>query len=220
MPRIARVVAVDYPHHITQRGNNRGKVFFAAQTRKSYLELLQEHARKYEVGILAYCLMTNHVHLLVRPHHEGTLAKMMHGLNFKYTQYINTRYERTGRLWEGRYYSCVVDEENYLWSVTRYLEENPCRAKMVSKAEEYLYSSARRHILGEPDDVLTEELFPEEKRNSYTRFIEESVSESEINQIRHATSRGKPLGQDSFVNKIGNLLKRDFIIKASGRPSK
>ena len=105
MPRVARAVAVDFPHHVIQRGNNRQKVFFAQETRARYLDLLKEYAAKWDVSILAYCLMTNHVHLLVRPGKEESFAKMMQGVSLSYTQYINRRYKRTGRLWESRFHS-------------------------------------------------------------------------------------------------------------------
>ena len=119
MPRIARAVAVDFPHHIIQRGNNRQKVFFAIETRKKYLKLIEEYADIWNASVLAYCLMTNHIHLLVKPHQEDSLSKMMQGVSQGYSKYINKRYKRTGRLWESRYYSCVVDEESYLWQVAR-----------------------------------------------------------------------------------------------------
>src|SRR3989339_882703 len=131
MPRIARAVAVDFPHHIIQRGNNRQKVFFAIETRKKYLELVKEYADIWGASVLAYCLMTNHIHLLIKPHQEDSLAKMMQGVSQGYAKYINRRYKRTGRLWESRYYSCVVDEESYLWQVARYIERNPKRAGLV-----------------------------------------------------------------------------------------
>jgi putative transposase len=220
MPRIARVVAVDYPHHIIQRGNNRQKVFFARDTRARYLSLLQDYTRRWDASILAYCLMTNHVHLLIKPHQPESLAKIMQGVTLCYTQYINKRYSRSGRLWESRYHSCVVDEEAYLWAVARYIEQNPVRAKIVPEPEEYAYSSAPGHIKGMPDEIISEELFIPNERDEYIKFLKAKVTEKEISQIRYTTKTGKPLGSKRFIEKVRKLLGRDFKIKLSAKAVK
>jgi len=131
MPRIAGVCAAGYPHHITQRGNNKEKVFFDDEDRRLYLDILQRYKNKYGIKILAYCLMGNHVHLLVVPGQERALARAMGGTNLVYTQYVNRKYNRSGRLWQSRFFSSVVEEEPYLWAVMRYMEQNPVRAKLV-----------------------------------------------------------------------------------------
>ena len=111
MPRLARSVALSYPHHVIQRGNNRENVFFEAEDRRVYSSLLCTYSAKWNSPILAYCLMTNHVHLLTRPLEEGSLAKMMQGVTLCYSQHVNRTYGRTGRLWECRYHSCIVELE-------------------------------------------------------------------------------------------------------------
>lgn len=103
MPRIGRAVAAGFPHHVIQRGNNRENVFFDARDRKQYLLLLKKYSVKWELPIMAYCFMSNHVHILTKPKSEESLYKMMQGLTLCYTQYINRTYQRTGRLWESRY---------------------------------------------------------------------------------------------------------------------
>jgi putative transposase len=220
MPRIARAVAVGFPHHVIQRGNNREKIFFAEATRKKYLNWLKEYADLWGVKILAYCLMTNHIHLLVKPDKMESLAKMMQGLNVSYTRYINKRYKRTGRLLEGRYHSCIIDEESYLWAVARYIEQNPLRAGMVKSPEEYPYSSARAHITGEPNEVLSDELITEDGRPGYTEFVKAPSPKREIERIRITAKRGMPLGGDTFVERLERRLKRRFGKKKSGRPRK
>jgi putative transposase len=220
MPRIARVIAVGFPHHIIQRGNNRQKVFFAQVTREKYLDLLKEYSQKWKAGILAYCLMDNHVHLLIRPQNKESLAKLMQGVTLSYTKYRNKRYNKTGRLWESRYYSCVVDEEKYLWAVARYIEQNPVRARMVRKPEDYSYSSACGHITGTKDEVLNEKLFEGNESSDYVKFIRSAIPEKEINSIRLATKRNKPLGNINFLKKIEKLLNIDFRNNPPGRPRK
>jgi putative transposase len=108
MPRIGRAVAAGFPHHVIQRGNNREEVFFDAKDRKKYLALLKKYSVKWESTIISYCLMSNHIHLLTKPKSDESLYKMMQGLTLCYMQYFNRTYQRTGRLWECRYHSCIV----------------------------------------------------------------------------------------------------------------
>lgn len=220
MPRIARAVAVGFPHHIVQRGNNREKVFFNKKDREKYLSLLKKYADKWGSPILAYCLMSNHVHLLVRPNKEESLHKMMQGVALCHTQYVNRTYKRTGRLWESRYHSCIVDEERYLWVVARYIEQNPIRAGVVKKEEDFPYSSARAHIGGVRDEVLGEELFEEEQRKDYIEFIRVGILEDEVRNIRYSTKTGRPLGSEEFIRKMEKKLERQFVLKSPGRPRK
>src|SRR4030067_3422465 len=159
MPRIARAVALEFPHHVVQRGNNREKGFINEEDKRKYLLLLKEYSDKWDTYILAYCLMSNHVHLLTRPIKNESLYKMMQGIIFCYTQDFNRTYKMTGRLWESRYHSCVVDKEKYLWAAARYIEQNPVRVKIVKKAAEYPYSSAKAHIQGLQDEILGRALF-------------------------------------------------------------
>ncbi|GAI54022.1 unnamed protein product, partial [marine sediment metagenome] len=131
MPRIARIVGIGYPHHIIQRGNNRQNIFFDQEDRLLYLKWLEKYSLECGCTIHAYCLMINHVHLLVVPQYNYSLAKTIQKLSLTFTQHINKKYKRTGRLWECRFYSALVDKEPYLWSVGRYIERNPVRAKIV-----------------------------------------------------------------------------------------
>ena len=109
MPRIARAVATGFPHHIVQRGNNRERVFSDKEDEERYLSLLKKYSAKWDSPLLAYCLMSNHIHILTRPKTDESLYKMMQGVTLCYTQYANGKYQRSGRLWESRYHSCIVD---------------------------------------------------------------------------------------------------------------
>ena len=220
MPRIARVVAAGYPHHIIQRGNNREKVFHNTEDKKQYLSLLKKYSVKWNSPVLVYCLMSNHVHILVRPASDGSLYKMMQGVTLCYTQYANRKYQRTGRLWESRYHSCIVEEERYLWAVSRYIEQNPVRARMVKKAEEYPYSSAKVHIDGTEDSVLGEALFSEKERKDYFQLLREKMPAREMDNVRVHTRTGRPLGGESFVRTVERVLKRRFSSRPRGRPRK
>ena len=209
-----------FPHHVVQRGNNREKVFFSEEDRDKYLELLKKYSEKWEAPVIAYCLMSNHVHLLTRPRHDLSLYKMMQGLTLCYTQYINRRYNRTGRLWESRYHSCIVDKANYLWAVARYIEQNPVRAKIVKTAEQYQYSSARAHITGKRDEMLGEELLKEGQRRDYREMLRAVPSEEEMQSIRYSTKTGRPFGRRAFIETMERKLQTSFILRSPGRPKK
>ena len=220
MPRIARVCAEGYPHHITQRGNNREKVFFDDEDKRFYLDVLQRYKDKYKVKILAYCLMGNHIHILAVPEKEISLARGIGGTNLVYTQYINRKHNRSGRLWQNRFFSSVVEEEPYLWAVMRYIEQNPVRAKLAKRAENYQWSSARAHVLGIEDKVLSEESrFDDKEIKSYRAFLKQD--DEDINEtIRHSTSTGRPLGSEKFIKKLEKMLGRDLFPKKGGRPKR
>lgn len=218
MPRIARVVLPYYPHHITQRGNNRIDIFRDNQDRQIFLGYLKETSRKTSTLLYAYCLMTNHFHLLAIPESESGLGRCLHLLSFKYAQHFNYKYKRSGRLWQNRYFSCPVDREGYLWAVTRYIEKNPVRAKIVPEAEGWKWSSAPAHLKGVVDEVLSppDWLGPED-RNEYKRFFDGSGHEEDI---RKCTATGRPLGNIDFFVKIKETLNRDLILKPAGRHRK
>ena len=220
MPRIARAVASGFPHHVVQRGNNREKVFFNKEDKDKYLSLLKKYSDKWKSPILAYCLMGNHVHLLARPSKNESLYKMMQGITLCYTQYINRTYKRTGRLWESRYHSCIIDKEKYLWAVARYIEQNPVRAKIAKKAEDYPYSSAKTHIYGTKDEALGEILFEGRQRKDYIQLMKANIKEEDINNIRDYTRNGRPFGSESFVEKMEQKLDRIFKLRPRGRPKK
>lgn len=218
MPRIGRVVAVGYPHHVIQKGNNRERVFFKQDDRRLYLSLLKKYSVKWASPVMAYCLMTNHVHLLTKPGSEESLFKMMQGLTLCYTQYINRTYGRTGRLWGSRYHSCIVDHEKYMWAVARYIEQNPVRAGLVEKAEDYHYSSALAHVKGSEDAVLGDDLFANDSRRDYVLLLRSDISKKEIERLRYATKTGRPFGNEGFVVEMENKLGRKLLQLPKGRP--
>ena len=150
MPRNARVVAPGLPYHITQRGTNRERVFFTAGDRVLYLQLIRENMEQAGVQVLAYCLMTNHVHFVVVPEREDSLSVLFGRANGRYAQAVNIRKGRCGHLWQARYHSCAMSETHF-WVGLRYVEMNPCRAAMVKSAQEYRWSSAKAHMTNEGD---------------------------------------------------------------------
>ena len=154
MPRISRAVIEGLPYHITQRGNRRADIFFDDADREKYLEWLSEYSNKHDLKILAYCLMTNHIHLVVVPKYTNSLSKVMRPLHMRYAQYINHKKDWVGHLWQGRFFSSVLDE-SYLLTAVRYVEQNPVRAGIVSIAEDYKWSSAASHCGTAKSNILS-----------------------------------------------------------------
>jgi putative transposase len=220
MPRIARVIATGYPHHITQRGNNRATVFFDDEDRQTYLKLLAGYAVKHHLQIWAYCLMNNHIHLLAVPKTETSLARGIGLTNQVYTQYINRKLNQSGRIWQNRFFSCVVENNQYLWAVARYIERNPLKVGLVENAETYRWSSAKAHMAGANDKLLgaTSWLSPEEQ-STYAEFVVTEVEEAD-NAIRKATRTGRPFGSEDFVDLLEFQLKQPLKANKRGRPYK
>lgn len=218
MPRIARIIALDYPHHVTQRGTNRLEIFLDDRDRLFMLECLKTLADKTLTKIWAYCLMDNHFHSLLVPRKEGGLGRCLHGATFRYAQYFNKRYERSGRLWQNRYFSCPIDKETYLWAVIRYIENNPVRTGIVENATDWKWSTAKAHVEGIYDKFLTyPDWLDESERENYSKFLKES---SDDKLIRRATTTGRPLGSEGFVETIEKKLNRILKPKKGGRPRK
>ncbi len=208
MLRIARIIATDLPHHITQRGNNQATVFFDDQDRATYLKLLVLYSKKHHFQIWAYCLMDNHVHLLVVPETESSLARGIGLTNQVYTQYLNRKLNQSGRIWQNRFFSCVVENDNYLWAVARYIERNPVQAGMVERAEEFYWSISNAHITGAHNLFLgTTSCLDGKKQSEYAEFV--MTEDDETNRaIQLATRTGRPFGSDSFVDMLEFQLQQ------------
>jgi putative transposase len=221
MSRIARVVAVGLPHHVTQRGNNRCQVFFDDDDRRFYLWTLAQYRRKCAVDVWGYCLMDNHMHALAVPHEVDSLSRCFAGTNLVYTQHANRKHSRSGRLWQNRFFSCPVDKDSYLWPVLRYIDRNPVRSKVVSHAWEYQWSSARHHVTGEADPLLNEPdwLLAELRRQKYRSFLGDEPEEQAAN-TRHMTATGRPLGEAAFLSTLESRLDRVLSAQKRGRPNK
>lgn len=220
MPRIARIIAPGYPHHITQRGNNRSQVFFDDEDRQIYLGLLAGYAKRYSLKIWAWCLMDNHVHLLVVPENETALARGIGLTNMVYTQHLNRKLKQCGRIWQNRFFSCVVEKNDYLWTVTRYIERNPLRVGLAEKAEDYRWSSAKAHLIGATDELLSQpDWLDAATRADYADFF--GIEDEARNYaIRKATSTGRLFGSDSFIDDLECVLNRHIRTRRAGRPRK
>jgi putative transposase len=206
MPRVARIIAAGYPHHITQRGNNRAAVFFDDEDRQTYLNLLLKYTLKYKVTIWAYCLMGNHIHLLAVPETDTGLARGIGLTNMLYTQYLNRKLNQSGRIWQNRFFSCIVESNQYLWSVARYIERNPVKPGLADTPVAYPWSSAAAHVTGRHNQLLAEDSWlASDERAVYAAFLD-AVDEETDDGIRRATRTGRPFGSEPFIDQMESLI--------------
>ena len=209
MPRRPRVHIANIPLHIVQRGHNRDACFFAEDDYLAYREWLGEALKASGCTLHAYVLMTNHVHLLITPPDSEAVSRLMISLGRRYVHYVNRTYRRTGTLWDSRYKSSLIQEENYLLLCQRYIELNPVRAAMVDDPSHYRWSSYRANGLGQRDDLLTpHQVYLDLDKNPATRlatyqalFLPE-LEEDSIDDIRLALNQGQPLGNSRFISSI------------------
>ncbi|MGH7604638.1 MAG: transposase [Gemmatimonadaceae bacterium] len=193
MPRSARLVIPGVALHVRQRGHNRAACFFSDRDYALYLGLLGHFAKEHACAVHAYCLMTNHVHLLLTPQSVQGCALTMKFLAQCYTQHVNRVRERTGSLWDSRFRSCVVDRERYALACYRYVELNPVSAGMVSHARDYRWSSYRANAEGRPDHLLEPHpAYP--GMAGYRSLFDDELDPSVIEDIRKATNSGYAVG--------------------------
>lgn len=227
MPRKLRIYLSDVPQHVIQRGVDRMPTFFADEDCLFYLSLLQEYTVKHNIQLHAYCLMTNHVHLLLSAPEAGYVGKLMQDIGRRYVQYINKVYKRCGTLWQGRYKASFVQNQHYLLTCMRYIELNPVRADMVSAPAEYRFSSYGCNALGKVNPLITphQEYLqlgtnPTEQHEQYLALFVHQIDDPEINLIRIATQQGVVVGDSRFSDMISQRVGFCVTPKAQGRPKK
>ncbi len=222
MVRRARLAVAGIPWHIIHRGNNRGPCFFARSDYSYYLGTLAEQAQKFDCLVHAYVLMTNHIHLLITPARQESAALLMKNLAQRYTQFINRRDSRTGALWEGRFKSCLAQDEAYVLTCYRYIELNPVRAGMVEHPASYYWSSYGVNGDGKSSSLITPHADylalganQDERLEQYRRSFSNLISDSELQSIRRATNGNYALGTDAFHSALQEQLDRE--VKPSRR---
>ncbi len=220
MPRTARIVVPGYPHHVVQRGHNRQVVFAERGDFYHYLDTLKEWKESYGVKVYGYCLMTNHIHLLLEPDSRLGLGGLMKRLAGRQTRHFNRQERRRGTLWEGRYKSSVVDTENYLLTCLKYVELNPVRAGMVEHAADYEWSSYRAHAAAGEEQGICDPIPSCPLPEVYPAFIEAGLSEDEAEFIRLSVSRNQLTGGNKFVEEIEGIVERRVERRGPGRPAK
>ena len=215
------------PVHLIQRGNNRELCFFADDDYRFFLEWLEEYARSESCRMHAYVLMSNHVHLLLTGEQPDSIGNLMKRLGQRYVQYINRSYRRSGTLWEGRFRSCLANEEHYVLGCYRYIELNPVRAGMVEHPAEYRWSSYRVNGQGEQSTLIhPHKLYRElgstlpERLAAYRELFRYQLDPGLVDEIRRATNGNYVLGTERFEAQVERVLKRRVTRGQPGRPKK
>lgn len=222
MPRIARTVFAGVPHHITQRGNRGEDIFYSDEDRRAYLAWLKEYSQKHRLEIIAYCLMRNHIHLVVIPSTEDGLQAVFKPLHMRYAQRLNREHGWKGHVWQGRYFSSPLDEA-WLWAAIRYVERNPVRAKMVRKPEKYSWSSAAAHCHLRKDALLSQRVSWQRQLaqiTDWSAWLAEGDEAEQISILRRNVNKGLPCGSDRFIRKLEKLTGRSLQYRPQGRPKK
>lgn len=226
MPRRQRLCAVGIPQHIVQRGVNRQACFTDDSDIAAYVHWLHEGASKYGVQIHAWVFMTNHVHLLVTPLQETAASKMMQHIGRLYVRHFNYRYERTGTLWEGRFHSCLIQQDQYFLACQRYIELNPVRAGMVEDPADYKWSSYQANALGiesklrSPHPLYLALGSSKLKRlERYRELFEGQIDGTVLFDIRAALNTGLVLGTEKFKKEVEELTGHRTSLIRRGRPA-
>ena len=227
MPRRARLTLPNVPLHLIQRGNNRQACFFAEDDYRCYLRWLSEYAGRCGCRIHAYVLMTNHVHLLLSADSAAAPGALMKALGQRYVQYVNRTYRRSGTLWEGRYRSCLTQDETYLLACQRYIELNPVRAAMVAHPGDYPWSSYAANAQGGADVLVQPHPLylalgtsPIDRQAAYRELFRHHLDRGLVDEIRRATNGNFALGNEQFAEQVAEALARRVTPGKSERPRK
>lgn len=214
MARMARVVIPYYPHHITQRGNRRQQTFFMDDDYQAYISLLRNSKEQAGIDVWAYCLMPNHVHLVVVPEHKDSLAVFFREAHRQYTRRINFREGWRGHLWQERFHSFVMDDA-YLLATVRYVELNPVKAGLCQSPEGWAWSSARAHLRRADDGLVTVKPMLD-RVSDWREYLGAGENIDMQQRIRENTRTGRPGGADDFVSKLEGQTERTLRKRKPG----
>lgn len=218
MARISRIIAVGYPHHITQRGVRSLDIFRSDEDRHTYLQYVREETERFGVEILAWCLMTNHVHFIAVPREESSFARGFGEAHRRYTRMKNFAEGVRGYLFQGRFGSCVLDER-HLIAAARYVEMNPVRAGLVKIPWDYRWSSAAYHVGTVETDILVHDKTLRGLIDDWRSFLADAADQ-QLEALRKATRTGHPTGDLPFIESLERLTGRSLKPGKPGRPMK
>lgn len=226
MARLNRLTLPGLPHHIIQRGNNRQAIFTSVSDYQYLLALIDENAKKFEVDIHAYVLMSNHFHLLATPQTDTGLPHMMQAVGRRYVRYFNDSQARTGTLWEGRYKSTLIQTDRYLLACMAYIDLNPVRAGMLAEPRDYPWSSHAFYVGLRADKLVTPHaLFwdlantPFGREAAYADLVRAGISADQQAALTRSTLTGWALGGDEFVADLQKRTDRRVNKSQAGRPN-
>jgi putative transposase len=218
MPRISRGLADDSIYHVINRGNGGQVVFQEDKDYKAFVNLLKEAKIRYAVKIFAYCLMPNHFHMVLMPHQSEELSKWMQWLLTSHVRRFHKHYGTSGHIWQGRYKSFLIQKDGHLLTVLKYVESNPLRAGLVDSANNWLWSS-HREAIHKGDHLLIDEV-PVELPKEWSKFVNESISDKELEKLRQSVSRQSPYGDSLWQVRVSKTFGLESTIRPRGRPRK
>jgi putative transposase len=216
MPRISRGLADDSIYHVINRGNGGQIVFQKDKDYEAFVKLMKEAKIHYAVKIFAYCLMPNHFHIVVMPHQSGDLSKWMQWLMTSHVRRFHKHYGTCGHIWQGRYKSFLIQKDSHLLTVLKYVESNPLRAGLVNSANNWLWSSHRESI-HKGGHLLIDEV-PVELPKEWSKFVNESIPEKELEKLRQSVSRQSPYGDSLWQVDVSKTFGLESTIRPRGRP--
>ncbi len=215
MARLARIVVPGLPHHVTQRGSRRQHVFFSDADYRFYLNLLADFTREAGTEVWAYCLMPNHVHLILVPSTPEGLHRSVQEVHRRYTRHVNRQKGWKGYLWQGRFASCPMDE-THLLAAARYVELNPVRAGLVKRARAWRWSSAVAHLTGKDDGIVSPQPLLD-RRPDWKAFLKKGLDETMAEALRRGERTGRPLGSVDFIEDLERRTGRTLKKQKPGR---
>ncbi len=222
MPRLARIDLADHFYHVINRANGRMQIFNEQEDYLLFEKLLTEAKELTDMRILAYVIMPNHWHLVLSPRNDGDLGLFMHRLTNAHTRHVHVKTKTigSGHLYQGRYKSFIVDSDNYLVALIKYVERNPVRAKLVRACENWRWGSAWRRINGNPKQKKLLDPSPVALPHGYTHWINTPDKEDDLSTIRHSLNKGTPYGRERWVDTMVTRHHLESTQRSAGRPKK
>lgn len=218
MPRIARGLADGYIYHVLNRGNSKQEVFRKSHDYNVFLDRMKEAKNKYPIEIFAYCLMPNHFHIVVLAIKAEGLSRWMQWLMTSHVRRYHRHYETRGHVWEGRFKSFIIQKDNHLLTVLRYVEGNPVRAGLVKLAKDWPWSSHGESIGERPRFLIDEPLI--ELPQDWARYVNEPLTVKELAKLSESVFRGSPYGLPTWQIDVSIELGLQSTLRARGRPKK
>lgn len=216
MPRIQRGFGDNQVYHVINRGNNKARVFHKPEDYLAFVRLIGEAKNRYQVSLFAFCLMPNHIHLLVRPTHAEDLSRWMHWLMSSHVRKYQAHYGGVGHVWQGRYKSFLIQADNHLLMVARYIEGNPVRAGLTKTALEWPWSS-HLETVGIQGRILTDDL-PIDLPADWTQYVDTPMNEVELEKLRLSIARQRPYGDEIWQKAVCEEYHLESTMHPHGRP--
>lgn len=222
MPRTNRIDVGDTVYHIINRANARMKIFDTDEDYLLFETVLEEAREKFDMRILAYCIMPNHWHLILYPKKDGDLQKFMGWVSMTHTQRWHAHHNTagSGHLYQGRYKSFLVQTNRYLLQLFRYVERNALRAKLVKKAEDWRWTSLHRRERGSEEQKKLLAEWPIETPKNYLDLVNEPHTNTELESLRYCVNKGKPFGNEEWTSRMIDAYKLESTMRGRGRPNK